>query len=427
MSARRKAIIAIVVVVILGSAAALSFAQRGDRGVRVRMEEVARRDLVATVTASGNIRARRTVDISSDVAGRIIELNIDEGQDVTQGQILLRLDPTQFQAAVARARATLSQAQATGAERQASLLQAQRQAERLATIRSRDSTLISLQQVQDAETDADVAQALQEAAEHGVAQARASLDEAQDRLSKTTIRAPISGKVTRLNVELGETVIVGTMNNPGSLILTISDLSVIEAVMEVDETDVPEIAIGDSALVELDAFPDRRFKGSVTEIGNSAIQDPSTVAGTGQTPTIDFEVVITLDEPPAELRPDLSASADIITDTRDGALSVPIIALTVREPDEAEDDLAADTAAPGRPEGPLARALAGEPEEGVFVVRDGTVTFTPVEVGIVGQEHIEVISGISEGDTVVSGPYQIIRELEDGEAVRPMERRASEE
>ena len=296
---------------------------------------------------------------------------------------------------------------------------------------TRDSTLVSRQQVDDAGTQAEVAQALYTAAEHGVDQARATLAEAEDRLSKTTIRAPISGRVTRLNIELGETAIVGTMNNPGSLLLTVSDLSVIEAVMQVDETDVPEISIGDSAAIELDAFPDTDFAGTVTEIGNSAIRPPSSTAGTGQTPTIDFEVVITLDDPPVELRPDLSTTAEIVTETREQALAIPIIALTIR--DRAEDE-AEGSGSNG--DGTLGNGDTGdgstesentrtedededeEDEEGVFVVRDGEAHFVPVNVGIAGQEYFEVLSGLSEGDTVVSGPYQRIRELSDGEEVR---------
>jgi HlyD family secretion protein len=389
------------------------------------MEELTTRDLVATVTVSGNVRARRKVDISADVMGRVIELNVKEGEDVTQGQVLLRIDPSQLEAAVSRAQASLSQAQAQAAQQRASLVRAQRDYERLRTLRERDSTLVSPQQVEDAQTGLEVAQSLAQASEHGVSQARAALTETQDQLAKTIIRAPISGKVTRLNVEAGETVVIGTMNNPGSLILTISDLSVVEAVMEVDETDVPSITLGDSAIVELDAFPDRRFTGRVTEIGNSAILPPSQTAGTGQTAAIDFEVVITLDDPGILLRPDLSATADIITAVRERVLSIPIIALTVRQPDsvEAAAAAAAEEDAAAQPpqerlEGPLARATRPVEIEGVFVVRDGVAHFTPVTVGITGQEYFEVIAGLRTGDTVVAGPYQRIRELKDGDIVK---------
>jgi HlyD family secretion protein len=418
MSSRRKFLIGALVVVVLGSATAISVVQGSDRGVEVRMEEVGTQDLVSTVTASGNIRARLAVDISADVMGRVIEMNVEEGDDVTQGEILLRIDPSQLSAAVSRSQAGLSQAQAQVAQAQANFTRAERDYGRAAALQTRDSTLVSPQQVEDAATTLEVNRSLLEAARHGVAQAEAGLEETRDQLAKTIIRAPISGKVTRLNVEAGETVVLGTMNNPGSLILTISDLSVVEAVMEVDETDVPEIALGDSASVDLDAFPDRDFSGRVTEIGNSAIVPPSTTAGSGQTAAIDFEVVITLDDPGVALRPDLSATADIVTAVREQVVSIPIISLTVRDETEVSEG------EEGSEEGDApAAATGGRPAEveGVFVVREGIAYFTPVEVGITGQEYFEVLSGVQPGDTVVSGPYQRIRELADGDGVKAME------
>ena len=426
MSSRRKIVIGVVVVLILGSATALSIIKGGEgRGVEVRMEEVALQDLVATVTVSGNIRARRAVDISADVMGRIIELNVEEGDDVTAGEVLLRIDPSQLEAAVSRAQASLSQAQAQAAQQRANRVRAFRDNDRMASLWARDSTLVSRQQVEDAATNLEVAEALFEASEFGVSQAEAGLDEARDQLAKTIILAPMSGKVTRLNVEAGETVVIGTMNNAGSLILTISDLSVVEAVMEVDETDVPEISLGDSTILELDAFPNRTFTGRVTEIGNSAIRPPSQTAGTGQTAAIDFEVVITLDDPGIQLRPDLSATADIITAVRTGVVSIPIISLTVREENKEGERQASATSQESstdqqesRPEGPVARGLEALDIEGVFVVREGIAYFTPVEVGITGQEYFEVISGVQVGDTVVAGPYQRIRELTDEDPVK---------
>ena len=419
MRTSRKILIGVIVLAVLVVAGILSSQGRRGRGVEVRVEEVSKRDLVATVTASGNVRARRKVDISSDISARVTSLLVEEGDDVEAGQTLLRLDPSQYQAALERNRATLSQTQAQVAQARANFQRAEREHTRMVNLRARDSLLVSRQDVENAQTDLDVQRSLFEAAEFGVNQARAAVDEAADQLSKTIITAPISGRVTRLNVEQGETVIVGTMNNPGSLVLTVSDLSVMEVVLEVDETDVPEIALGDSALVELDAFPNLEFRGTVTEIGNSAIRPPSEAASTGQTPTIDFEVIVTLVDPPAELRPDLSATADVVTDVRVQQLSIPIIALTIREEDrqalaraDAEDE---DT--PEGPAGPLSRGNTPEPVEGVFIYRDGAAHFTPVDVGIAGQEYFEVLSGLSEGDVVVSGPYQIVRTLSDGDPV----------
>ncbi len=416
MTGRQKLIIGIGVIAVLGTAAALSLRDGSGRGLEVRMETIDRRDLEATVTASGNIRARRSVDISSDISARVASLEIQEGADVTEGEILLRLDRTQLEAARSRAEAALSQARAQAAQQEANLARAQRDYDRVSNLWARDSLLISRQQVEDQATNLDVARANAEAAEFAVAQARASLAEADDRLSKTVFRAPMSGRVTRLNVEEGETVVVGTMNNPGSLVLTISDLSVVEIVVQVDETDVPKLALGDSGRIQIDAFPGRTFRGVVTEIGNSAIRPPNQQQAGGQQQAIDFEVVLTLDATEADLRPDLSATADIITDTRPNALSVPIIALTVR-PDSA---VAASTAEEGGSD--VGRQPGATDVEGVFVVENGTATFRPVEIGIAGQEYFEVLQGLAEGDTVVAGPYQLIRQLRDGDAVRRMER-----
>jgi HlyD family secretion protein len=283
---------------------------------------------------------------------------------------------------------------------------------------------VSPQQIDDAETRVEVQQALLQSARFGVSQARAGVDEAQDRLSKTIFTAPMDGKVTRLNVEEGETVIIGTMNNPGSLVLTISDLSVIEVVVKVDETEVSEIALGDSASIRIDAFPDVEFAGHVTEIGNSAITPPSQQQS-GQQAAIDFEVVLTLLPSEAPLRPDLSATADIVIEQRDDVVSVPIIALTVRDRSDVEGDDATpnETNATGVSSegGAEDGAGAADDVEGVFLASDGTVRFVPVDIGIAGQEYFEVLSGLAEGDTVVAGPYQRIRQLRNGDAIRPME------
>jgi HlyD family secretion protein len=408
MNTQSKIIVGVVVVAVLGAAAWLSVARSRGQGIEVRTEVVQRRDLVEIVTASGNIRARRTVDISSDVSARVAELLVDEGDDVRRGQTLLRLEPDQYQSSVSRAQASLAQAEAQRTQQVANLAQSRRNLDRLLALRSRDSLLVSRQQIDDATTSLEVAEATLSSAEHGVSQARAAVDEAEEQLSKTVFTAPMDGKVTRLNVEEGETVIIGTMNNPGSLVLTISDLSVIEIVVQVDETDVSAVSLGDSAVIRIDAFPERQFVGRVTEIGNSAITPPGSQGQQGgqQQAAIDFEVVLTLDASDAPLRPDLSATADIIVESRSHVVSVPIIAMTVREDTTwvSEDN----------------RGEADdEPREieGVFLARAGRATFTPVTIGIAGQEYFEVISGLNEGDTVVAGPYQRIRQLVEGDAI----------
>ena len=389
---------------------------RGDRGVDVRIEETQRRDLLEVVTASGNIRPRRTVNISSDVSARVAELLVDEGQDVVQGQVLLRLEPDQYEAALSRTQASLAQAQAQQTQQEANLLRTQRDLDRLLALRSRDSILVSRQQIDDGHTNLDVSEATLASARHGVSQAQAAVEEATEQVSKTIFIAPMDGRVTRLNVEEGETVIIGTMNNPGSLVLTISDLSVIEVVVQVDETDVPQISLGDSATIRIDAFSNEYFSGQVTEIGNSAINPPSQQSA-GQQAAIDFEVVITLDETGTSLRPDLSATADIVTEMRRSVISVPIIAVTVRETESSDLNQLTDRTGPGSGNSSQGENASAD-EEGVFIVVDGTVTFAPIKLGIAGQEYFEVLAGIDVGDNLVAGPYQMIRQLQDGDLVR---------
>ncbi|MEX0892599.1 MAG: efflux RND transporter periplasmic adaptor subunit [Gemmatimonadota bacterium] len=404
-------------VVLVGGIAVIG-AVTGNDAVAVRMEEVTRQDLVGVVSASGWIQPHRKVDVQADIMGRITALYVAEGQSVTAGQILLRIDPTQYEAAVSRAEAAVSEARARQAQASANLIQAQRVWERNQQLASANAELVSRQALEESETQVLVNEQLLKAATFGVAQAQAALGEARNQLAKSVIRAPMDGIVTRLNVDAGETAIVGTMNNAGSLLLTVSDLSVMEVVVHVDETDVPQLELGDSAVVQIDAFPRQKFTGRVSEIGHSAVRSRETAASTGggQGQAIDFQVVIRLDSPPATLRPDLSATSEMVTDMRPRALAVPIIALTVRERDDVE-------ALPNEDLGAAALGADAEEErdqEGVFVVRDGKAHFTPVRIGIAGREHFEVLAGLEEGDTVVAGPYEAIRTLEHEQAVRAL-------
>ena len=407
----KKAIIAVVVVGLLATMGFLATQRQGRGAVEVRVEAVGLRDLVDDVSATGHIEPKTHVDITTDVAGRIIELPVEEGQDVEEGDLLLQIDPALYRAGVDRAEAALAQAEANLAQQEATYLQSQRDADRLTALQARGTDFVTEAEVEQAVTNANVQKRLLEASEHQVQQADASLDQERDRLGKTTIRAPMSGRITRLNVERGETAIVGTMNNPGSLLLTVADLSVMEAVIEVDETDVPDIAIGDSAYVEIDAFPNRRFVGIVTEIGNSSIVplNPATSGGSAQ--AIDFEVRIELRAPPEGIRPDLSATADVITDTRDQVPSIPITALTLMDADEYEE--IPNENLPSAPRSDAVRDI-----EGVFVVEGDVVRFRPVEIGIAGENYFEVVSGIELGTTVVSGSFQAIRELQDGSRIQ---------
>lgn len=407
----KKAIIAVVVVGLLATMGFLAMQREGRGAVEVRVEAVGLRNLVDDVSATGHIEPKTQVQITTDVAGRIIELPVEEGQDVEEGALLLQIDPELFRAAVQRAEAALAQAQASRAQQDAAYQQAQRDADRMTALQARGTDFVTDAEVEQAVTNADVQSRLLEAAQYQVEQAEANLAQERDRLGKTTIRAPMSGRITRLNVERGETAIVGTMNNPGTVLLTVADLSVMEAVIEVDETDVPDIVIGDSAYVEIDAFPNRRFVGTVTEIGNSSIVplNPATSGGSAQ--AIDFEVKIELRAPPEGIRPDLSATADVITATRDQVPSIPITALTLMDADAYE--AIPNENLPTAPGSDAVRDI-----EGVFVVEGDIVRFRPVEIGIAGENYFEVVSGIELGTTVVSGSFQAIRELSDGSRIR---------
>jgi HlyD family secretion protein len=380
----------------------------GNDAVTVRTEQVGRRDLVARVSATGHIEPKTQVDISADVSGRIVELTVEEGDDVKEGELLLVIDDARFRASLQRAQASLADAQAREAQARGNADQSIRDFERIRELKSRLPEMVTDSEFEVARTQSEVQSALLESSRHNVEMARAGVREADDQLSKTVIRAPMSGRVTRLNVERGETAVVGTMNNPGSLLLTVADLSVMEAVIEVDETDVPEIAVGDSVSVRIDAFGDREFVGRVTTIGNSSLT-PRAQLSSDQ--AIDFEVRVTLEGLDIDLRTDLSATADVITEVRPGALSIPIIALTLLDSDEFER--LPNEGAGGHP----ARSGNRDGVEGVFVVEGDIARFRPVEVGIAGDSYFEVLSGLEEGTTIVSGSFQAIRELSDGDPI----------
>lgn len=386
-------------------------ARGGDKATEVRMETVQKRDLVASVTASGQVQPVTKVDVASDISGRIVRLAVKEGQIVKRGQFLLEIDPAQYQAAVQRSEAAVASAKASAAQAKANLQQAQRNYDRSMEIRKTNAALISEEALEQLKTAVEVNTALFESANQNADQSAASLREARSNLARTTILAPMSGKITRLAVEQGETAVPGTFNKDAATLLTIADLSVFETKVKVDETDVARISLGDSAVIQIDAFPDTTFVGKVVEISNSSVKAAATTGSTEQ--AIDYEVKIQLMNPPAETRPDFSATAKIVTDTRTSVLTIPIIALTVRE----NEELNADTA--GAPGQSKKKEVGKKDVEGVFIVgTDNKVTFRPVKVGIAGDKYFEVVSGVKDGEKIVGGTYQAIRELKDGALVK---------
>jgi len=263
----------------------------------------------------------------------------------------------------------------------------------------------------------DVAEANFSAAQAGVDQARAALAEARSNLAKTRLTAPIDGRVVRLAVEEGEVAVPGTFSRETGLLMTIADLSVVLAKVQVDETDVVRLHLGDSVSVSIDAFPDTSFVGRVTKISNSAqLTQTGGSSGSATDRAVDFDVEVTLDHPPAGIRPDLSSTARIVTDTRKQSLAIPIIALTVRQHEDVPNEAKSSK---GTPVGTQTDGKKPKEREGVFIVKNGVASFRPVKVGIAGDEFFEVIDGLKAGDSVVAGPYQAVRDMKDSTKVRP--------
>ncbi|MBA2626823.1 MAG: efflux RND transporter periplasmic adaptor subunit [Gemmatimonadales bacterium] len=411
----------VILVAVVGGLAFANQSKKRNAATEVRLEKVARRDLVSAVTASGKINAKAKVNISADITGRIVRIAVKEGDLVTKGQFLLQIDPTQYQASVARAQGLVASSQASAVQARANRDQAVRALTRARELAKSSGTLISPEAVEQAQTSVDVAEANYRASQAQLDQARAGLREAENQLSKTRLISPMSGRVVRLAVEEGEVAVPGTFSKETGLLMTIADLTVILAKVQVDETDVVKLQDGDSVEVTIDAFPDTTFIGRVTKISNSAQLAPSAAGQSGDR-AVDFDVEVTLALPPKEIRPDLSCTARIVTDTRKNVLSVPIIALTVRDhqavPNETKGGTAAAASAGPARGGDSAGAKKKKEAEGVFVVRDGIASFRPVKVGIAGDEYFEVVDGLRQDETIVAGTYQAIRDLKDGTKVK---------
>jgi HlyD family secretion protein len=412
MNKKAKIAIAVVLLGAVGTTVGIAVMKRRQAAIDVRIETVQQRDLVSSVTANGQVRPRVKVDVASDITGKIVALAVAEGDLVTKGQFLVEIDAQQAEAALQRAEAGLSSARAQEAQTRANMLQSERNYNRNLEIRKINPTLVSDEQMEQLKTAAEVSKAVYESSQHSVEQAQASVRDAHTALGKTKLYAPMAGRVTRLNVSLGETAIMGTLNRDAATLLTISDMSVLETRVRVDETDVARIHVGDSATVTIDAFPDTSFVGRVTKISNSSVR----MVAPGGDQAVDYEVTVQLTETRAEMRPDFSASAKIITATRTNAIAIPIIALTVRE----NLPLGGDTAITGPTRATtVSKATPKKDVVGVFVVDTANkVTFRPVTVGIGGDEHFEVRSGVKVGERIVAGSYKAIRDLTDGAIVR---------
>ena len=394
MKRRTKIIIAVVAILAIAGIVTASVAGgKRKEGTPVTFAKVERTDLTSKVTANGRIDAQRKVDLSANVMGQIVNLAVREGDVVKKGDFLLQIDQKQLAASAEGAAASMRALFSDRDSARATLVEAQRNFTRAQSNYSQQ--IIPQSELDRARSALDSARANVSAIEQRIQQARANVAAARDTLSKTTMTAPMAGVITALPVEEGEVAVIGTMNNPGTKLLTIADMSIVEAVMEVDETDVPNVKVGQRATVTVDAYPNKTFEGIVTEVGSSPMTG---LTGATGSEAVNFEVKIQLRNPPEGIRPGFSASADIITGTRSKAVAIPIQALVVREKPNTK----------------------GQDEEGVYVHKDGKVTFVPVKTGLAGDANIEITTGLAAGQEIVTGPFRALRDIKDGDKVREL-------
>ncbi len=434
---RKNVFITIIVVLIGAAVIAANVYFKKDKGLAVTTDVIKTRDLEAIVSASGKIQPKRLVNISADTPGRVVNLAVNEGDRIHKGQFLLQIDPKSLSTRVDSGSAslqaniqTLDQMRQSIETARAQLVQAQQNLTRQQELWKQQLT--TREALDKADNDLRVAQSsvqerekLMKPQESRIAQERATLESARYDLSKVRIESPIDGIVTRRNIQEGETAVVGTMNNAGTVLLTLADMSIIQAEVEVDETNIPNVELGQRAKITIDAIPDKSFKGHVSEIGNSPIQAAAGATGTQAT---NFKVAVVLDEVVPDVRPGFTATADITTATRKDVVSVPIPAVAVREliydasgqvvkepkPDKKRR---ATDAAPAS----LAELKPGQTRketEGVFAVRQGKAEFVPIKMGIAGDKYFEVLSGLKSGDQVITGPYNSVRGMADGDLVK---------
>ncbi len=445
MTKPRKVVAGIGVGILLAAIIAFTISQANKNVVAVQTGVAVREDLSSVVSASGEIKPKVYVNVDANAFGKIVKLYVHEGERVKAGQLLVQLGNVQSEADVAATRAELEAAKADGTAAKAAIKTAQADLDRAQATYEKARLdyqraeglwgrgLIPKSEYDGNKAAFDTAAAGLELSRAGLAQAEAqqatsvqrirqyeaTLVHANDALSKTTYTAPFAGIITNLPVREGETVVVGVQNSPGSTLMTLSDMSVITAEVQVDETDIVNVKLGQPAEVTIDAIPKKLFHGVVTDIGNNAIVRSTGLATiqttTGSQEAKDFKVVVTLKDPPANLRPGLSATAKITTAVRSNIVAVPIQALTVRQRGDLERK-------PGKGAVQAASSLPSprdkEEIQGVFVVRNKRAQFIPVDTGITGVTDVEVLRGIQPGDEIITGSYKVLRTLRNGASVK---------
>ncbi|MCD6162348.1 MAG: efflux RND transporter periplasmic adaptor subunit [candidate division Zixibacteria bacterium] len=412
MAKKKKLFLIIGAAIVFAVFIVLAIVKNQEKLIPVTVETVEKGKIISIVTASGKVEAKTKVNISADVMGKIIKLPVVEGQNVEKSQLLVEIDKTQNLTDVAQMRAALAQAKVGEEEAQINY--------------SRQNELFNRKLISQAEYD--IARINLDRAKAYVNQSQASLDRAFDYLDKCTIKAPMAGTITTLNSEEGENVIIGTMNNIGTVIMVISDLSEIEVKADVDETDIARLELGQEVEILLDAFPDTTFNGKVTEIGNAA-----KITGGYTEQVTNFEVTVLITDTVPGIKPGMNATVDITTNIRDDVIKIPIQSVVMRKPPKKEQnnlDSNSGAVASTNESDSSAVSDTGKDKEkeidGVFIVEDKTVKFVPVVAGISDQQHIEIISGIEPDQKIVTGTYKTLRTLKDGDKVKPDEKKFDE-
>lgn len=395
---KKKILIISAVAIFILAIVFLNLRSHREKSIKVTVEKVKRQDLVSITSASGEIKPKKNVNISAQIPGRVIKIGVVEGQRVKAGDFLLKLDASQYEANAERDRALIRSYKAELIKADAVLKKDESFYKRQQQLY--DEKLISKEQLEAAKAQDEISKATRQSIRYQIQQAEAALKSTLDNLSKTVYTSPIDGIITSLKVEEGEVAIIGTMNNPGTVLMTIADLSVMEVEVEADETDVIGVRLGQKAEVRVDALPDQTIMGKVTEIGSSALQKVTT-----SQESKDFKVIITLENPQESLKPGLSASADITTAEKKDVLAVPISSLVLRE------------------KGGKEKNKNEEQEEGVYVVENNRAKFCPVKKGIMGEMTIEITSGLKESQEVIVGPYNALRLLKDGTLIKTEEKK----
>jgi HlyD family secretion protein len=401
---KRKFLWLILAAVLLVALGGFAYSRRGPKATEVQVAKVGRENLQAKVSANGNIQAQKKVDISATIPGQITHLAVEEGDRVRKGQFLLQIDAVNPRAAARSNEYSMQALRGDLASARAALEQARADARRAEN--NYRSGVIPAADVERTRTAVMTGEAALQAAQRRVEQAGASLEGARDTLAKTTIHSPMDGIVTARRVEEGEVAVIGVQNSPGTVLLTVSDMSVVEAELEVDETSIPSVKLGQEAEVRLDAYPNQTFRGLVTEVGSSPLTAAANEA-------IKFKVKVRLVNPPADIKPGLSARADILTGFRGNALAIPLQALVVRDIEKKPGQ----TLPPGAP----------REQEGVYLMAGGKARFQPLKTGLIGDLSIEVTDGLKGGETVITGPFKALREINPDDLVKLEEPKAKEQ